>query len=434
MKKLCAFSVAVVLSMSLTACGESGPVVLALGSSQTDSGTNRAAGEGASDAPQFTGMTVDYQVVGTLDAMPVEAQAWSVGSYGEAMRETQRLADALGVNAKAQRSEDDKYVFVAEDPETKASVWLWNHLAIGGWWSYTQANASVSQSNPGCPPDDRSCAVEPLPALPTNLISEDEAMRRSKEYLTKAKLNAEDYVLSAVRTDWSTEVAGVVQVEDVLTNVTVSFSYGQDGNLMYASGPMMEVSRADVYPLVTVEKALERLSLPQYGFFGGAARIASDIAVSDSVSSDDQAILPLTIPITDVRLTLMESNLRNGTHMLLPAFTFSNGDGDVGTVMAVSDEFVEFPSIDSPPIDPGATEPGVPEPAPGDIVQELTQDSADSLIGLTEDEAQKVATERGWSVRVAMRDGEAFMLTTDYRQDRVNIVVAKNVVTSVQIG
>jgi hypothetical protein len=276
--------------------------------------------------------------------------------------------------------------------------------------------------------------VEPLPALPTNLISEDEAMRRSKEYLTKAKLNAEDYVLSAVRTDWSTEVAGVVQVEDVLTNVTVSFSYGQDGNLMYASGPMMEVSRADVYPLVTVEKALTRLSLPQYGFFGGAARIASDIAVSDSVSSGDQAIVPLTIPITDVRLTLMESNLRNGTHMLLPAFTFSNGDGDVGTVMAVSDEFVEFPSIDSPPIDPGATEPGVPEPAPGDIVQELTQDSADSLIGLTEDEAKKVATERGWSVRVAMRDGEAFMLTTDYRQDRVNIVVAKNVVTSVQIG
>jgi hypothetical protein len=102
--------------------------------------------------------------------------------------------------------------------------------------------------------------------------------------------------------------------------------------------------------------------------------------------------------------------------------------------MAVADEFVEFPSIDSPPIDPGATEPGVPEPAPGDIVQELTQDSADSLIGLTEDEAKKVATERGWSVRVAMRDGEAFMLTTDYRQDRVNIVVAKNVVTSVQIG
>ena len=120
--------------------------------------------------------------------------------------------------------------------------------------------------------------------------------------------------------------------------------------------------------------------------------------------------------------------------MLLPAFTFSNGDGDVGTVMAVTDEFVVFPSIDSPPPDPGAIEPGVPEPAPGEIVQELTQESADSLIGLTEDEATKVAAERGWAVRVAMRDGEPFMLTMDYRQDRVNITVVNNLVTSVVIG
>jgi hypothetical protein len=33
-----------------------------------------------------------------------------------------------------------------------------------------------------------------------------------------------------------------------------------------------------------------------------------------------------------------------------------------------------------------------------------------------------------------MRDGEAFMLTTDYREDRVNLTVEKNTVTSVQIG
>jgi predicted small lipoprotein YifL len=429
MKKLCAVTLAVVSILSLSACGESGPVVLALASSQRDSGENRAASDSAADVPQFTGMTVNYQVVSDLDAMPLEAQAWSVSSYGEAMRETQRLADAFGIDAKAKRSEDGKYVFIAEDPNTKASVWLWNHLAIGGWWAYAQSSASTTSSSPGCAPDDRACLADVMPSLPINLISEDEAVQRSKDYLTQAKLTADDYVLSAVRTDWSTEVTGVVQVEDVLSNVSVNFSYGQDGMLLYASGPMMTVSRADVYPLVTVEKALERLSLPQYGFFGGAARIASDLAVSDSSTSNDQSVIPLTIPITDVRLTLMESNLSNGTHMLLPAFTFSNGDGDVGTVLAVSDEFIVFPNIGPSPVDPGD-----PEPAPGGQVQELTQDSADSLIGLTEDEARKVATERGWVVRVAMRDGEAFMLTTDYREDRVNLTVEKNTVTSVQIG
>jgi hypothetical protein len=434
MKKLCAVGVAVVSMLSLSACGESGPVVLSLASSQRDSGENRAATDTAADLPQFVGMTVDYQVVSDLEAMPTDGQAWSVSSYGEAMRETQRLADAFGMDAKAKRSEDDKYVFVAEDPDTQASVWLWNHLAIGGWWSFTQANGSVSQSNPGCPPDDRSCAVETPAALPTNLISEDEAIQRSKDYLTKAKLTAADYVLRAERTEWSTEVTGVVQVEDVVTNVSVNFSYGQDGILMYASGPMMTVNRADIYPLVTAEKALERLSLPQYSFFGSAARIASDIALSDSSTNNDQSMIPLTIPVTDVRLTLMESNLSNGTHMLLPAFTFSNGDGDIGTVLAVSDEFIVFPKIVPSPMDPGDVEPGEPEPAPGGLMQDLTQDSADSLIGLTEDEARKVATERGWTVRVAMRDGEAFMLTTDYREDRVNLTVVKNTVTSVQIG
>jgi hypothetical protein len=437
MKKLSVLAVAVVSMLSLVACGESGPVVLALASSQSNSGENRAVVDSALDTPDFVGMTVDYQVVGDLDAMPVQAQAWSVAKYGEAMRETQRLADAFGLDAQAKRSEDDKYVFIAQDPDTTASVWLWNHLAIGGWWSFTNANASATTSRPGCAPDDRSCVVEPVPALPTNLISQDEAVKRSQDYLTKAKLVAADYVLNAVRTDWSTEVTGVVQVDNVLTNVTVNFSYGQDGDLMYASGPMMTVNRADIYPLVTVEKALERLSLPQFGFFGSAARIASDVAVSDSSTTNDESIIPLTIPVTDVRLTLMESNLSNGTHMLLPAFTFSNGDGDIGTVLAVSDEFVVFPTIDSPPVDPGVTEPApgdATEPSPGDIVQELTQDSADSLIGLTEDEAKKVAGERGWTVRVAMRDGEAFMLTTDYRQDRVNITVVNNLVTSVQIG
>lgn len=434
MKKLSALGVAVVWALSLSACGESGPVVLALASNQRDSGENRATTDSAVDAPQFVGMAVDYQIVEDLDPMPIEAQAWSVSKYGEAMREAQRLADAFGMNAKAKRSEDDKNVFVAQDPNTDASVWLWNHLAIGGWWSFTQESASTTGSSSGCAPDDRACLADVTPSLPTNLISEDEAVQRSKDYLTQAKLTADDYVFSAVRTDWSTEVTGVVQVENVLTNVSVNFSYGQDGILMYASGPMMAVSRADMYPLVTVEKAIERLSLPQYGFFGGAARIASDIAVSDSSTSNDQSIIPLTIPITDVRLTLMETNLRNGTHMLLPAFTFSNGDGDVGTVIAVSDEFVIFPTLKPSPVDPGVIEPGEPQPTPGGPVQELTQDSADSLIGLTEDEARKVATERGWIVRVAMRDGEAFMLTTDYREDRVNLTVEKNTVTSVQIG
>jgi hypothetical protein len=67
-------------------------------------------------------------------------------------------------------------------------------------------------------------------------------------------------------------------------------------------------------------------------------------------------------------------------------------------------------------------------------VAALDDASAKKLIGLTEAEAQKVATELGWQVRVAMRDGEAFILTLEYQTNRVNLTITKGFVTAVVIG
>lgn len=429
MKKLTGICVTAVFAVLFAGCGESGPLTLSLASTQRDSGENRAVADSSMIAPDFSGTTVDYLPIGDLGPMPETAQAWSISKYGEAMRETQRIADGLGLDAKAKRSSDDKYVFVAEDKTSGATVTLWNHLAIGGWWSYSSSSGGGMSSSPACPPDDRTCVVEPQPVAPINLLSAEEALARTNDYLEQAKFEISDYVLSAQRSDWSTDVTGVVQVDGISTNIAVIFSYGQDGVLNYASGPVMTFSAADVYPLVSVEKAIERLSQPQYGFFGVATRMAADVAVSDSQSSAGETI-PLSIPLTGVRLTLMESNLSNGTHVLLPAFTFNNADGDVGTVLAISDEFLVFPKLDSPSTD----NPGAPEPNPDAPVVPLTIESSATLIGLTEEEATKVATGNGWSVRISMRDGTPFSLTMDYRQDRVNLVVEKNLVTKVDIG
>lgn len=429
MKKFSFLCCSVVALVVLTACGQSGPVKLSLAVGQQDSGENRAVADMSPLAPDFVGVAVEYAVVGTLDAMPATAQAWSVQNYGEAMRETQRIANGLGLDAKAKRSGYDKYVFIAEDKTTGASVTLWNNLALGGWWSYSSAAGQSVSSAPGCPPDDRACVVVPPPAPPANLISADDALARTNEYLTKAKFTPSDYVLTAQTSQWSTDVYGVFQVGGVSSNIALSFSYGENGVLMYASGPMMSVTAADTYPLVSVDEAVQRLSRPQYGVYGSAMRVAADIAVSDTQNSGQNAV-PLSIPITSVRLTLMESNLSNGTHMLLPAFTFSNTDGDVGTVIAVTDEYVVFPQTEPPTTDT----PGEPEPAPDGQIVPLTDETAQSLVGLSEDEASKVATGNGWAVRIAMRDGEAFSLTMDYRQDRVNLTIEKDRVTKVDIG
>jgi hypothetical protein len=55
-------------------------------------------------------------------------------------------------------------------------------------------------------------------------------------------------------------------------------------------------------------------------------------------------------------------------------------------------------------------------------------------VGLSEGEATGLLEEAGFAVRVAERDGEPFMLTRDYRGDRVNLVVSGGVVTSVWVG
>lgn len=428
MRRTLALSCLAVFAVTMSACGSSsGPLVLSLATDQRASGENRLATDSMTVTPDFAGLTVTYEAVGDLDAMPTEASAWSIAKYGEAMRETQRLADAFGLNAKATRSENDKYEFVAVDDSTGATVTLWNHLAIGGWWSYwTDGDTAVS--SPGCAPDVEDCerpmVDEPRPA--TDLLTPDEAIARAEGYLDAAGIEPVGYVLSASSTPWSTDVTGVLELDGVESNVMVMFSFADGGELSYASGPVFSVTRADTYPLITVTEALERMSEPRFGFFGAATAMATDIA-SIEAGPDSTTPVPVTVPITGVRLTLMETNLDNATHMLLPAFTFQNADGDVGTVLAIADEFLVFPDLDQ-------TDPGQIEPAPGGTIEPLNTDSAGSLVGLTEDEALATATERGWQLRVAQRDDENFMLSADYRQDRVNIVVKDGIVTSVEIG
>ena len=120
-----------------------------------------------------------------------------------------------------------------------------------------------------------------------------------------------------------------------------------------------------------------------------------------------------------------------------------NADGDVGTVLAVEEKYLSYGDsevTDGSDPEPTPVEPGSPGVVPGEAVNPtnpvvaLDDASSKKLIGLTEDEAQKVATEMGWQVRVAMRDGEAYMLTMDYQTNRVNLTITKGYVTAVVVG
>jgi hypothetical protein len=60
--------------------------------------------------------------------------------------------------------------------------------------------------------------------------------------------------------------------------------------------------------------------------------------------------------------------------------------------------------------------------------------SAAALVGLTEKVATACAENEGWGVRIIAKDGEEYMVTADYRSDRVNLTIVNDAVTAVNVG
>ena len=55
-------------------------------------------------------------------------------------------------------------------------------------------------------------------------------------------------------------------------------------------------------------------------------------------------------------------------------------------------------------------------------------------VGLTESEAVQAIKKDGLRPRVVSRDGEHYVITMDYRTDRVNLTITEGKVTSAHVG
>ena len=424
-------TVAVIAASSFlfAACGSTDPLILSLKSSQVRSGSNRAnpsSSQNAEDAKLAYAQDVSYSVLNELPDLGETGAAWSVSPLKENKGTLKKLAIALGVPGEVVK-EDTNNFSIGLDDKTGAGLQLFVDVS-SAWWNYS--SGSITD------------------APPSNLPDEATAIARVSQLLTDAGLRVKPYSFSATKSEWSTGVVGTFMARDISSNMSLFVSFGTDAKIMYASGPLVELKNAGSYPLVDPKEAVKRLSQLQYGLVGPTARSAIDMAVSSPVV-DSSAPVAITVPITGVRLALMQTTLTNKSTILLPAYTFTNADGDVGTVLAIEDKYLSYgdsevtdggePEPEPMPVDPGSSggSPGaVPGPAenPANPVAALDEASAKKLIGLTEAEAQKVAAELGWQVRVAMRDGEAFMLTKDFQTNRVNLTIAAGSVTAVAVG
>jgi hypothetical protein len=438
----------------LGSCGSSDALVLSLKSTQELSGANRSSqtlDADVADSKLAFGYDLSYKVTKDLPDLGSSATAWTVSARKETKTALRNLATSFGLPGDVVKHGKNSFSIGQDD---KAGTGLWLSIDVSSaWWSYSSGAqmgfGTISSSM--CAPDaskevcndNGSFGVEPPP--PVNLPNKSAAIARVTKILTDAELPVSDFELTATTSDWSTEVVGTIMAEEVSTNISVYFSFGANGSVMYASGPLVELKDAGSYPIISPTDAVGRLSQMQYGLVGPTARGAADSAVSsrEPGTSPPQSV---EVQITGVRLGLMQTTLTNNSSILLPAYTYTNSDGDVGTVLAVEEKYFSFgdsevsDGSETPtPVDPGTSDgsPGAGTGAavsPTNPVALLDAESAQKLIGLSEDEARKVADGLGWTVRVAMRDGEAFMLTEDFQTNRVNLTVTKGSVTAVTVG
>ena len=363
--------------------------------------------------------TVRFDVRGPLPDLGDRLLAWSVGRRRKPAGELGKIAFALDIKGVVERIDDNAFVIKDDiNPDRFANLFV---DEAGGWWTFSNG---AQQSEPACPAPSDGCEQQQPSLTP------GEAIRRTNQILSQADMVPSNYPLSAVQGNGSTVVTGYLTLGGIQTNLATQFIFNAAGDVVSASGPMIAITMAGRFPILTPAEAVKRLNNPAFALIGAVTRLAAD-SVSSSPSSSGASSSETVVPITGVRFILMETKLANLTHMLLPAYTFFNTDGDVGTVLAITDDHLAFRknavvSTDTVPVSGGDMPPTQAQP--------LDENSAQQLLGLPESEATKVAMANGWQVRIAARDGEFFMLTQDYVENRVNLSVKRGKVIAITVG
>ncbi|MEY4365942.1 MAG: hypothetical protein RLZZ305_1286 [Actinomycetota bacterium] len=455
MKNSLRIPAAAALVVLASACGSDRAAVLSLGQSSAES---RGANPGAAMSDSKVGAWapyVSYVAGGELsDPKWMEGigrrRAWRYTAPTKPGKDLSRIASTLGVAG-----------VVKEDPEVNG-YWS-NEVMPGGqmfsswgdahgrWWSYTanmltpngagSSGSSGSASSEPCPPDLKDCEVmPPIETVPPaeNLPSKDVAKKAATVLLEKIGVDVSSAALSVdVQADeWSVRVSATALVDGETTWVRSWYlRYGSDARLTDASGSLVTLEEADTYPVVTPVEAVERLS-KGFGSAGTHATgaVTRDVASGNIASGDSSAGAPDAgkIELVSARISLIDWTMSDGTQMLLPAWALADADGNEVRVVAVGDDYIEWPT--------SATDAPTPVPQPGptpgtDVPAAAVRPAdAEKLVGLTEDEATRVATGAGWTIRVVSRDGEDFLVTTDWQGNRVNITVVDGTVTAVTVG
>jgi hypothetical protein len=470
--KIAALMSAVVL---FAACGPreeaAKPIVFSL--QQTSrSATAEAALDSKADQKMAGDMmmvpvSTTYVAVGDLPALDGKAQSWKSDS-APTKKEMRRIADALGVEGDlAKQSDDLGGGYVVGPTDGSAPVVSFSngtYDAFHSWWYSPKMEMSVTSTDPAAPDtavssddapvsSDVKVSEDPIrePEKPKNLPSKDETRALVEDIAQRAGFAIDEVEVQT--DDWGVWATAWETFDGMRSPFTWNFGFGADSELTYAYGHLLDFADATSFPRVGTTVGVERLSNPKYSGWYGYGAVARDASVAiepaptmnepiDGGSETKEAALPepevVEVTLTGVKESLMSVVDADGAVWLLPAYEYATADGYSVSTLAITDEFIvqeEQPSTDTV-VDGGGTDSSPGSSGSGGSIEIVppTESDAAELVGLSEDEAVKVIASRGWTSRVGSRDGEDFMLTTDYSETRLTLSIEEGAVTNAAIG
>jgi hypothetical protein len=488
------------------------PVRVASGAQGAGRAASPALGETA-DMSIAPWVSYDYVLGDGLPDLADEANGWQyVGDVEPDPEQVLAIAAALGVEGELVAQPDDMgggwiigpndgsaaALYVSRDGQLN---WYYSMpYALGGVGTAASGTACAEPvlvepttdvpadtaggvtGDVGVPPMPPDVATEPCvveePQPPAGILTEDEARARVLALFDAMGVDPAGFELEVYADEWYASVTAYQLLGGTRSPVAWYFGFGAEGRLESASGVLATPVEVGPYPLVSFDDAVARLADQQFGYGpllrGGvadtgvavgaepASAVGAPVPVECDPAADcipgDSVPAPETITVTlvDARMDLWWTWDVDGTVWLLPAYTFTDSEGGLHTVAAVTDEYlvVEEPGVEPLPVETGAPmpppgtdvfvepKPGIEDSVPTNTIRNpddggvavISDAMAATLTGLGEGEAAALAETNQWEFRVVERDGELLAGTADYRTDRVNVVVTDGIVTSVFVG
>lgn len=445
-------SVIAAVVLVLASCGSAGAEVLDLAGAPNAS--RSATGELAGDsAKMIAPSNVEYVASAGLLADPgvdtdARYRAWQFRFTGDPAGAAQSVAAALGMKGKVTKDAYGSYVLTVGDAtlssygDDKARWWsYWISSGVSTGVDSAPCEPTDPATTKDSAPDTAGCVQPPVTVPPAkNLPTATEARARVEAIMAKLGHDSDGTLKYLVGSDeWSVSVSVEWMLDGEATGAAWYFSFGENGVLTLASGQFFEASEADEYRVITIEQAVERLNAGMYAAMPyGWSSVAATRDIASPGTGQEPAGTTAKVTLEKVRTSLMPYWTASGRQLLLPAYTFTGTAGESVQVLAVRDEYISrpVPSTDDVAVDPGPPGAGSSGSSGGSTgAQEpalvAKPEEAQQLVGLAEDEAAKVAAGNGWMMRVVERDGESLMVTTDWVDNRVNVVVDSGKVSAV---